>query len=139
MEDGLGSTFSGVNTAPFPMAGKKYRSRLTPATLSASTWIWIDRAHPLHADIEVCPICGRTGDYASKTGNLVERVHDPLGVELFIWGRIHGEAVRMLNRKHLPGLKELLGIADRDIVLSRPNREVMNTEALAAVMIRSKK
>lgn len=107
--------------------------------VAASVHYEVEHAHPLHADMEVCPICGRTGDYASKTGNLVERVHDPLGVELFIWGRIHGEAVRMLNRKHLPGLKELLGIADRDIVLSRPNREVMNTEALAAVIIRSKK
>jgi hypothetical protein len=47
--------------------------------------------------VEICPICGRTGEYAGLTGNLVEMVHDPLGVELVMTGKIRGEVVRFEN------------------------------------------
>ena len=42
----------------------------------------------------MCPICGRTGDYASLKGSLVELVHDPLGLELLLKGTIRGQVVR---------------------------------------------
>ena len=41
-----------------------------------------------------CPICGRTGEYAGLKGNLVELVHDPLGLELLLTGKIRGETVK---------------------------------------------
>ena len=39
-------------------------------------------------------MCGRTCEYAHLQGNLVEAVHDPLGVELLMTGTIRGGVVR---------------------------------------------
>ena len=54
----------------------------------------VEHSNPNHADVEACPICGRTGDYAGRAGNLVELVHDPLGLELVLSGTIRGQRVR---------------------------------------------
>jgi len=54
----------------------------------------VGHANPNHADVEVCPICGRAGDYAAVKGSLVEQVHDPLGLELLFTGKIRGETVK---------------------------------------------
>ena len=60
----------------------------------ASVHYEVEHTNPNHADVEACPICGRTGDYARQKGNLVELVHDPLGLELLLSGTIRGERVR---------------------------------------------
>ena len=52
--------------------------------------------------MEICPICGRTGDYAGLKGNLVELVHDPLGLELMTHGTIRRETVRHEDWKQEP-------------------------------------
>ncbi len=49
--------------------------------LPTSAHYEVEHHNPHHADVEKCPICGRTGDYEKEVGNLVEKVHDPLGVE----------------------------------------------------------
>lgn len=61
--------------------------------LPTSAHYEVEHHNPHHADVEKCPICGRTGDYANEVGNLVEKVHDPLGVELAVTGTIRGEHV----------------------------------------------
>jgi hypothetical protein len=61
--------------------------------LPTSAHYEVEHHNPHHADVEKCPICGRTGDYANEVGNLVEKVHDPLGVELAVTGTIRGEKV----------------------------------------------
>ena len=61
---------------------------------AASVHYEVEHTNPNHADVELCPICGRTGEYSSQRGNLVELVHDPLGLELLLTGRIRGELVR---------------------------------------------
>jgi hypothetical protein len=60
----------------------------------ASVHYEVEHSNPNHADVESCPICGRAGEYASQKGNLVELVHDPLGLELLLSGTIRGERVR---------------------------------------------
>ena len=60
----------------------------------ASAHYEVEHTNPNHADVEICPICGRTGEFAKLKGNLVEIAHDPLGVELVIAGRIRDEVVR---------------------------------------------
>lgn len=60
----------------------------------ASAHYEVEHTNPNHADVESCPICGRTGEYAGLKGNLVELVHDPLGLELLLTGKIRGEVVR---------------------------------------------
>jgi hypothetical protein len=61
---------------------------------AASVHYEVEHTNPNHADVEVCPICGRTGEYRDQRGNLVELVHDPLGLELLLNGTIRGEIVR---------------------------------------------
>lgn len=60
----------------------------------ASAHYEVEHTNPNHADVESCPICGRTGEYANLKGNLVELAHDPLGLELVLTGKIRGETVR---------------------------------------------
>ncbi|MGH9754643.1 MAG: hypothetical protein ACREA2_17845 [Blastocatellia bacterium] len=60
----------------------------------ASAHYEVEHTNPNHADVEICPICGRTGEYKDLKGNLVELVHDPLGLELLQAGKIRGEVVR---------------------------------------------
>jgi hypothetical protein len=62
--------------------------------LAASVHYEVEHTNPNHADVEACPICGRTGEYEQLRGNLVEMVHDPLGLELLVNGTIRGEVVR---------------------------------------------
>jgi hypothetical protein len=69
---------------------------------AASVHYEVEHSNPNHADVEICPICGRTGDYAGLKGNLVEMVHDPLGVELVLTGKIRGEMVRFEDWQQLP-------------------------------------
>lgn len=60
----------------------------------ASVHYEVEHTNPNHADVEICPLCGRTGEYADLKGNLVELVHDPLGLELLLTGKIRGQLVR---------------------------------------------
>lgn len=60
----------------------------------ASVHYEVEHTNPNHADVEACPICGRTGEYADLKGNLVELVHDPLGLELLLTGKIRGETIK---------------------------------------------
>ncbi len=60
----------------------------------ASVHYEVEHTNPNHADVEACPICGRTGEYANLKGNLVELAHDPLGLELVLTGKVRGETVR---------------------------------------------
>jgi hypothetical protein len=60
----------------------------------ASAHYEVEHTNPNHADVEICPICGRTGEYKDVQGNLVELAHDPLGLELVLTGKIRGETVR---------------------------------------------
>jgi hypothetical protein len=61
---------------------------------AASVHYEVEHFNPNHADVERCPICGRTGEYADLKGNLVELVHDPLGLELLLKGTVRGQTVR---------------------------------------------
>src|SRR5262249_17257880 len=58
--------------------------------LAASVHFEVEHNNPNHADVEICPICGRTGAYARLKGNLVEQVHDPLGLEMLLHGTVRG-------------------------------------------------
>lgn len=70
--------------------------------LPASAHYEVEHANPHHADVESCPICGRAGEYAAMKGNLVEQVHDPLGLELMMTGKIRGAIVRAEDWERRP-------------------------------------
>ena len=69
---------------------------------AASVHYEVEHSNPNHADVESCPICGRTGEYEPLKGNLVEMVHDPLGLELLLKGTIRGEVVRFEDAGQAP-------------------------------------
>ena len=69
---------------------------------AASAHYEVEHHNPNHADVESCPICGRTGAYRDLTGNLVEMVHDPLGLELLMNGTIRGDVVRFEDQGQAP-------------------------------------
>ena len=61
---------------------------------AASVHYEVEHSNPNHADVEACPICGRTGEYRDLRGNLVELVHDPLGLELLLRGTVRDQRVQ---------------------------------------------
>jgi hypothetical protein len=90
---------------------------------AASVHYEVEHNNPNHADVEACPICGRTGAFANEAGNLVERVHDPLGLEFALAGTIRGERVRLPDHDG----REQLGVA------ALTNQFAVGTLALPAV------
>ena len=76
---------------------------------AASAHYEVEHTNPHHADVEICPICGRTGDYGHHKGSLVELVHDPLGLELVLTGTVRGETVRFEDheRREVGSIKKL--------------------------------
>lgn len=100
----------------------------------------VGHANPNHADVEVCPICGRTGDYAALAGNLVERVHDPLGLELLLRGTIRRETVRAEDWERRPvGSVGALSDKFRVSIDEFPGRTAdRNTERIGIVVLEPK-
>lgn len=84
---------------------------------AASAHYEVEHTNPNHADVESCPICGRTGEYSGAKGNLVETVHDPLGLELLMTGKVRGEVVRFEDweRREVGGVDQLA----RDFAIAR--------------------
>ena len=70
------------------------RGEQTFYRFAASVHYEVEHSNPNHADVETCPLCGRTGEYEKLKGNLVELVHDPLGLELLLTGKIRGGTVK---------------------------------------------
>jgi hypothetical protein len=79
--------------------------------IAASAHYEVGHANPNHADVEICPICGRTGEYSSQPGNLVERVHDPLGLEFLLNGTIRNVVVHYHHedQREVGGIIRALG------------------------------
>lgn len=107
---------------------------------AASVHYEVGHANPNHADVEECPVCGRTGEYAGLAGNLVERVHDPLGLELLLHGTIRGQTVRAEDWERRPvGSVEALKGQLRVTVFEFPGRTGgRNTERIGIVILEPK-
>ena len=76
------------------------------------------------------PFCGRTGGgYSGRRGSLVKQVHDPVGLELLLWGTV--------RRESLPGIiAPKLKAMNFDIVtVGQPVRKDMNTDTIAVVIV----
>ncbi len=104
---------------------------------AASAHYEVEHANPNHADVEMCPICGRTGQYSQAKGNLVEMVHDPLGVELLLTGKIRGQAVRFEDWEQrevgsIDGLAKKLSV--RKYVFPGPTGD-KNTFQIAVIVL----
>ena len=86
------------------------------------------------------PNLRRTGEYAGVAGNLVERVHDPLGLELLLRGTIRGQKVRAEDWERRPvGSVGVLGDKFRVSIAMFPGRTAdRNTETIGIVVLEPK-
>jgi len=109
---------------------------------AASVHYEVEHSNPNHADVETCPICGRTGAYAGRPGNLVELVHDPLGLELLLGGTIRGERVRFedYGQREVGSIGAALGdrFAVNSLVFPGMTGD-QNTLAIGTVVIRARR
>jgi hypothetical protein len=96
--------------------------------------------HPLHPYIDECPYCGRTGAYA-QADDLFAGVHEPLGLELLLYGTIRGESITRANGQPVGGLHTMQRAQPRherrrvNITKINPARTDMNIVDLAVVLI----
>jgi hypothetical protein len=79
--------------------------------------------------VEGCPICGRSGWYAKEHGDLLERVQDPLGLELATVGRVRDSAVMLPGGKRMDSICNLLKTF-------MPAEAWMNTQRIGIVVLR---
>jgi hypothetical protein len=104
---------------------------------AASVHYEVEHANPHHADVEACPICGRTGEYSTVKGNLVEQVHDPLGLELLLNGTIRGAVVHAEDweKRRFGNVKDIAGGARVITFEFSGNSGDRNTAKLGIVVI----
>jgi hypothetical protein len=105
--------------------------------IATSVHYEVEHASPLHADVEACPFCGRTGEYRDLKGSLVEQVHDPLGLELLLSGTIRGEAIRFEDYEQRP-VSGIMAAADQfrlDSVVFPGQTDDRNTLRVGVVVI----
>lgn len=106
----------------------------------ASAHYEVEHTNPNHADVEICPICGRTGEYSELKGNLVELVHDPLGLELVITGRIRGATVRFEDweQREVGSIAALRSTLNLDYFIFPAQTTDFNTLRISVVVLTPK-
>ncbi len=90
--------------------------------------------HPLHPYIDECPYCGRTGDYA-QADDLFAGAHEPLGLEMLLYGTNHGRPVARADGRPVGGIRAMQGQYAVRIHRLHPARPDMNIVDLAVVLI----
>ena len=94
----------------------------------------VEDEHPLHPYVDECPYCGRTGEYAAAA-DLFAGAHEPLGLELLLYGTNHGEPVARRDGRPVAGIRAMQATHAVRIRHLQPWRPDMNVVALAAVII----
>lgn len=108
-------------------AGRYYR-------FAGSVHYEVADEHPLHPYIEDCPYCGRTGSYA-QASDLFAGVHEPLGLELLLYGTIRGDLVTRPDGRAVGGIQVMQETHALQIAKISPAKPDMNIVDLAAVLI----
>ncbi len=79
---------------------------------SANVHYEVATEEPLHPYEDSCPFCGITGEYAlpiDREGqDYCVKIHDPLGLELLLYGKIRGQRVRWNNGNPLSSISDLV-------------------------------
>ena len=117
-------------TAPMSTSGHYFR-------FAGSVHYEVEDEHPLHPYVAECPYCGQTGMYAGAA-DLFAGVHEPLGLELLLYGTIRGERVTYVDQRPFSGLVALKETYAIEIHRLRPSRPDMNITDLSVVAIHQK-
>jgi hypothetical protein len=95
----------------------------------------VEDEHPLHPYVDSCPYCGRTGEFA-QAEDLFAGVHEPLGLELLLFGTIRGQLVTRTDGRPVGGIIAMNHSHRVKIHRLSPTRPDMNVVALALVTVR---
>ncbi|MBI2467462.1 MAG: hypothetical protein HYV62_06550 [Candidatus Rokubacteria bacterium] len=101
---------------------------------AASVHYEVEDEHPRHPSVDECPWCGRTGEYAGAS-DLFAGVHEPLGLELLLYGTVRGHAVSRADGRPATGLVALRAPYRVEVHELRPTRPDMNVAAIAVVTL----
>jgi len=105
--------------------------------IAISVHFEVDRPSGLHAYVDECPICGCTGEYekyfGAETRVKNENVHDPLGLDLLLYGKVRGKTTPVFN-----GINFFENSYKMIIEEFKPFREDMNTAKIGQVFFLSK-
>ncbi len=85
--------------------------------LPASVHYEPEAGHPGHPYIDECPVCGIVPPY-DRPGDRCEVCHDPLGLELLLYGTIRQERVLYASGRPFCGLASLQYAVPHDLILS---------------------
>lgn len=101
--------------------------------IATSIHFEVAQKHRYHPYIDPCPICGVTGDY-DIPGDRCEKVHDPLGLDLALFGTVRGAVATNVRGEPF---RPLNAIDDYDlsIEVARPTRSDINTLRMGCVRI----
>jgi hypothetical protein len=102
--------------------------------LAGSVHYEVEDEHPLHPYVDECPFCGRTEEYAGAN-DLFGGAHEPLGLELLLYGTNHGRGVLRPNGSPAVGVTALAATHEVRVHRARPSRADMNIVDLALVAI----
>lgn len=104
--------------------------------IAASVHYEVDRPRHLHPYVDECPVCGCVGEYARYAGADMdtknEYVHDPMGLELLLYGTVQGE--RVIAFDGIASLEREYALEIREWVPQRPD---INTAKVGEVFFRS--
>lgn len=104
--------------------------------MAGSVHYEVEDEHPLHPYVDECPHCGRTGEYAGAD-DLFAGAHEPLGLELLLYGTNHGRPVTRPDGRPAAGIAEIAQTHTVRLRRLRPSRSDMNITALVVVVIDS--
>jgi hypothetical protein len=109
--------------------------------IAISVHFEVDRPSSLHPYIDECPVCGCTDEYAqyydaayhNHASNLKnERIHDPLGLEVALYGTIRGRQVPLIHGLDLFRADYTMSIEE----MKSPRNDI-NTARLGLVYFKS--
>ena len=101
--------------------------------VASSVHYEVAQKHRYHPYIDPCPVCGVTGDYDIR-GDRCEKIHDPLGLELLLFGTIRGNAAMNDKGTTFRSLSEVR-THDLSIEHGEPKRSDINTLRLGCVRL----
>jgi len=84
--------------------------------IPASVHYEVATEEPVHPYVDTCPLCGITGEYAlpvdRKSQDYCQKIHDPLGLEAILYGRIRGREIPGGDGGRIPCVSDLERFCD---------------------------
>jgi len=82
--------------------------------IPASVHYEVATEEPLHPYVDTCPLCGITGEYEvpvdRERQDYCLKIHDPLGLEFLLHGKIRGRPVLGADGGRIPAFADLAGL-----------------------------